>query len=121
MNNRTTGAAYEEYAARYLASSGCEILARNFRCRQGEIDIVAVDRTGEKPCLVFVEVKYRKDGKKGHPEEAVTRQKKKTILSVASFYLARYRVSTDVPCRFDVIAFEEGRIRHIRDAFRAEG
>ena len=103
-----------------LQSAGFRILERNFRCRQGEIDLIAMDYRANKPCLVFVEVKYRKNAKAGHPEEAVTWRKKKTILRVASFYLARRRIGTDMPCRFDVIAFEEGLIRHIEDAFQEE-
>ena len=113
MNKRQIGAEYEEAAARYLAADGYEILARNFRCRFGEIDLVAWKGAG----LVFVEVKYRKNRSKGLPEEAVSQQKMKTISRVADYYRARYRVPDTVPCRFDVIAIEGDAIRHYRDAF----
>ena len=119
MNKRKTGAGYEEYAARYLQAAGCRILERNFRCRQGEIDIIAWDPAAVRPCLIFVEVKYRKDARTGHPEEAVTAQKQRAILSAAEFYLVRNHIDTDVPCRFDVIAIEGGELRHIPDAFQA--
>lgn len=113
MNKRQIGTEYEEMAARYLAQSGCEILARNFRCRFGEIDLVASDGTG----LVFVEVKYRKSRANGLPEEAVSPSKMRTISRVADFYRARYRVPDTVPCRFDVIAIEGQKIRHHKNAF----
>ncbi len=55
QNKRQTGAAYEEQAARFLLEQGYQILERNYRCRQGEIDVIARDGS----YLVFVEVKYR--------------------------------------------------------------
>ena len=55
MNNRRTGSEYEARAAEYLTANGYRILERNFRCRQGEIDLIAQDGS----YLVFVEVKYR--------------------------------------------------------------
>ena len=70
MNNRQTGNAYEQMAAEYLQKKGMIILDRNFRRgRNGEIDIVG--RDGKY--LVFVEVKYRRDGQTGDPLEAVDR------------------------------------------------
>lgn len=61
MNRRQTGAAYERCAGEYLRTQGYELIAYNFRCRQGEIDIIARDGR----YLVFVEVKYRKNGQSG--------------------------------------------------------
>ena len=67
MNKRKTGAEYEELAARWLTGTGFEILEKNYRCRIGEIDLIARDGR----YLVFVEVKYRSDEKAGDPSEAV--------------------------------------------------
>ena len=76
------GTAYEKLAGVYLEQQGYEILEYNYRCRIGEIDIVA--RQGGY--LVFVEVKYRADNAAGNPLEAVTAAKQRTISKVASYY-----------------------------------
>lgn len=100
-------------AADYLEKRGFTVLCRNFRCRSGEIDLVARDgRT-----LVFVEVKYRRSGGTGLPEEAVSPRKMRTISRVADFYRVRFQVPENVPCRFDVIAIEGTSVRYYRDAF----
>ena len=82
MNKRAVGTAYEKLAGEYLRQQGYEILEYNFRCRMGEVDIVAKD--GEY--LVFVEVKYRSSGRSGSPLEAVDRRKQRIISKVASYY-----------------------------------
>jgi putative endonuclease len=88
----------EDLACRELERRGYAILARRYRCRGGEIDIVARDgRT-----TVFVEVKTR-DGKAfGRGADAVTWTKRRRIVSVALDYLTRHRL-TESPCRFDVV------------------
>ena len=97
---------------------GYEILEYNYRCRAGEIDIVAKD----KGCLVFCEVKYRADDQSGHPLEAVDERKKRTIFRCAMYYLSEHRLG-DVPCRFDVIGIkgnagvESAEVTHIKNAF----
>jgi len=116
-NKRSLGSEKERIAADYLKERGYRILEMNFRCRQGEIDLVA--RDGKY--LVFVEVKYRADGRAGAPEEAVNRAKQRTILQVARFYLYRHRFSEDTPCRFDVVGITGEKIRLIKDAFGANG
>ncbi len=121
MNRRETGARYEALAAAYLEEHGYSILARNFRCRFGEIDLVAQDGLAPQQDLVFVEVKYRKNAASGFPEEALTWQKQKTISRVADFYLVRFQVRSGTPCRFDVLSFCGSRIRHIRNAFPYRG
>ena len=65
MNRRQTGTAYERRAGEYLKEQGYELIGYNFRCRQGEIDIIARDGR----YLVFVEVKYRADSTVGNPFE----------------------------------------------------
>ena len=112
MNKRAVGTEYEGKAAAYLESQGYHILARNYRCRLGEIDLIAQD--GDY--LVFCEVKYRKNKAYGYPSEAVTLSKQRTIRLVAQWYLK------DSHCegtyfRFDVIAILGDQLEHIRNAF----
>lgn len=112
-NRRRIGAAYEEKAAEYLCSKGYRILERNFRCRLGEIDLIAED------CgvLVFLEVKYRKSSRYGSPAEAVTPVKQKTICRVADFYRMSRRVPESKSCRFDVVAILGEQVQIYKDAF----
>lgn len=112
MNKRKTGAVYEQKAAEYLEKAGCRILEMNYRCRAGEIDIVARDGR----YVVFCEVKYRSGSRAGSPLEAVDFKKQQVIFRCAQFYLAEHRLQ-DVPCRFDVIGIESEEITHIKDAF----
>ncbi|MFI5168505.1 MAG: YraN family protein [Thermoanaerobaculales bacterium] len=109
----------EALAAAFLRLKGYRVEARNWRCSLGEIDIIARDRG----TLVFVEVKARTGESAGPPEEAVDQRKQRRLIQLAQAYLAK---CTGQPaCRFDVIAikgtFPLPRIRHFRDAFRADG
>lgn len=112
-NRRRVGAAYEEKAAEYLCSQGYRILERNFRCRLGEIDLIAEDCE----VLVFLEVKYRKSSRYGSPAEAVTPAKQKTICRVADFYRMSRRVPESKSCRFDVVAILGEQVQIYKDAF----
>lgn len=111
-NCRQVGAHYEREAGKYLAERGYEILEYNFRCRLGEIDIIA--RDGEY--LVFCEVKYRWGAGQGDPMEAVDLRKQRRISKCAAYYLMR-RGLCDTLCRFDVVSVKDGKIRLIRNAF----
>lgn len=113
QNDRQIGNQYEIKACAFLKNKGLKILKRNFRIRQGEIDIVA----NHKGTLVFVEVKYRKDSLKGTPEAAVDLRKQRQICKVALFYLSFHGLSLDTPCRFDVIAICKDEIHWIQNAF----
>ena len=95
------GAYGERLAARYLAESGMQILDRNWRCDQGEVDIVAMDGT----CLVIVEVKTRRSLAYGSPVEAVTAVKAARLRRLAGCWLADHRSSIDsvVDVRIDVV------------------
>jgi putative endonuclease len=107
----------EDVACRVLEARGYRILARRYRTRIGEIDVVA--RQGE--CIVFVEVKTRRDGRFGDPAAAVTAEKQRRLTVMASDYLARHRLER-VPARFDVVGILVGegrpRVDVIVDAFR---
>ena len=113
QNKRMEGSRYEKLAARYLEQKGMDILELNYRCRTGEIDIIA--RDGEY--LVFVEVKYRSGASFGDPSEAVTAKKQERIRKTARYYLCARQLSDDTPCRFDVAAVLGSQIRLIKHAF----
>ncbi|MDO4552069.1 MAG: YraN family protein [Bacillota bacterium] len=106
----------EELAAAWLAERGYRILERNFRCRSGEIDLVAL----EGDCLVFVEVKSRRSLSFGSPCEGVTGEKRRRLLQTARYYCMLRRPETRL-MRMDVVEIlrRDGKsyIRHIRDAF----
>ena len=112
FNRRAIGTEYETLACEYLIRHGYQILCRNFRCRQGEIDIIARDRD----YLVFIEVKYRHDEHEGDPAEAVDYRKQKKISRVAEYYCWK-KQKLNQPCRFDVICVLGQEIRHIVNAF----
>ena len=108
----------EDLAVRVLEREGYVILARRYRVRAGEIDIVALDGR----CLVFIEVKARRSLRCGDPADAVTARKRRKICAVATDYLARHAVTAEA-CRFDVVtvALVEARpqVAIIRNAFDA--
>jgi putative endonuclease len=93
----------ENLACAELARRGYAILERRYRCRVGEIDIIA--RHGD--VTVFVEVKAREGDEFGGGREAITAAKQRTIARVALDYLARHRLH-DHPCRFDVVVVRSG-------------
>jgi putative endonuclease len=91
----------EQLAANKLQSSGFEIVARNYRCTAGEIDLVT--RLGE--VWVFVEVRTRRSWKYGTPEESITRSKKVHLIAAAQTYLQDQNL-TNVDWRIDLVAIE---------------
>lgn len=113
MNKRNIGTKYETIACEFLVRQGYEILERNYRCRIGEIDIIA--RDGEY--LVFLEVKYRAKDGCGQAVYAVSAKKQQVISKVAAFYLLRSRMPESIPCRFDVVAVDGNKLRLYKNAF----
>jgi len=107
------GEAAETLACEYLRSQGLVVTARNYRCRFGEIDIVA--REGRT--LVFIEVRRRRTEAFGGAASSITRGKRLRLLTAARHYLARFNAAP--PCRFDalLISGEPARIEWIRNAF----
>ena len=93
------GALGERLAAKYLEKKGYRILERNFRCRMGEIDLIALRGSD----LVFTEVKLRKDASYGEAREFVTVSKQRKLLMTAEYYLSARPWAQDLQARFDVI------------------
>ena len=112
---RRRGVEAEELAARFLAGQGLEIVARNYRTRFGEVDLVARDGA----TLVFVEVRLRSWGAFGGAAGSVDGRKQRRIVAAARHYLARLRA--EPPCRFDVLLLQgpQGSPAWIRGAFDA--
>ena len=113
------GARAEDLCAELLRKAGLRVLARNWRCRHGEIDLVAE----EGATLVFAEVRYRRDQRFGGAAESVTAAKQARLIAAARLYLMRRSYARSEPaCRFDVLLLDEleaGRIQWIRNAFTA--
>lgn len=115
--NKGLGDRGEDLAVSWLEKHGIRVVERNFRCKGGEVDIVARDGS----TTVFIEVKTRKNLAYGVPQLAVTPFKQRQISKAALTWLLKNR-RHDHPARFDVIAIVlesdvTYRIEHIRDAF----
>lgn len=111
LNTRKKGTFYEDAACEYLKKQGVVILERNYRCRQGEIDIIARDGN----CTVFAEVKYRKDNAFGDALAAVGRTKQRKICRSALVYCMYHPWIESV--RYDVIGITDTKIEWIKNAF----
>jgi len=113
------GALGEEAAAELLRSQGYRIVAKNHRCRRGEVDLVA--ERGD--LLVFVEVRTRRSSIFGAPEETVDARKQRRVIAAARDYLARWR-GPERGARFDVVAVVDSprgpQLTHFENAFNAE-
>jgi putative endonuclease len=107
------GASAETRACELLVRAGYQIVERNFRCKSGELDIVA--RDGDTLC--FVEVRSRAGDGHGHAAETVGRRKQLQVARVAQWY-ASVRQPTFTSARFDVVAFTGDEALWIKDAFR---
>ena len=117
MNGVEKGRRGEDLAAAFLLRRNIRIIARNWRCRAGEIDIIAED----SGIVVFCEVKSRESLCFGSGAEAVDCRKQRRILRAASLYLQRMRWENR-PCRFDIVEIlrqssGQPEIHHIPDAF----
>lgn len=113
MNKRKTGAEKEQVAAEYLQNQGMRIVERNFRNRQGEIDIIGY----HEGYLVFVEVKYRSGSSKGNALEAVNYHKMCQICKVADYYRYLHKLGLNTLIRYDVVAIQGEEIHWMINAF----
>lgn len=113
MNNRAVGTKFEQEAAVYLMKNGYQILENNFRCKIGEIDLIAKN----EGYLCFIEVKYRSGLSKGYPAEAINLNKIRKITRTAEFYMLLHKIPQDTPCRFDAVVILDREIALIKNAF----
>lgn len=108
----------EKRAAAFLTSKGFHIIARNYTCPAGEIDLITCDPDG---VIAFTEVKTRRDEKYARAQDAVNANKQKTMIMAAKSFIRNYRIK-DRPLRFDVVAVvmnkkKRPQIRHYENAF----
>lgn len=115
----TKGQYAEQLACDYLGMQGLKTIARNFRCRRGEIDIIME----QGKTIVFVEVRYRKHTQFGTGAETVNREKQTKLITAAMAYLQKNPCYNNRPSRFDVISITaqspEPHIEWITDAFQS--
>ncbi|MFO7551546.1 MAG: YraN family protein [Haliea sp.] len=115
------GHSFEERAAQWVQAQGWQILQRNYRCKLGEIDIIAEDNQQ----LVFIEVRARSNRRFASAAGSVDRRKQQKLVRAAALYLRNAGSRQNFPCRFDVIAFDprqsgqDAELRWIRSAFTA--
>ncbi|MDD1607090.1 MAG: YraN family protein [Methylococcaceae bacterium] len=106
------GESAEQQAHEFLLKKGLKPIARNFRCKQGELDLIMTD----KQTLVIVEVRFRQTDKYGSAAESVTRSKQLRIIAATQVYLSTQKLNT--PIRFDVVALSgNGKVDWIQNAF----
>ncbi len=111
MDRQAVGKLGEQVAHRYLKKQGYRIREKGFRCRYGEVDIIAQ----KKDCLVFVEVRARTGLDFGSPEESLTRAKKRRLIASALTYTSTHQ-NLPAQWRIDVVAIElddQGKTRRI--------
>jgi len=120
-SRHATGRWAETAALEFLQSHGLTVLARNHRCRFGEIDLVMRDGS----VLVFVEVRFRESDRFGNGAATVTRTKRRRLIAAARHFLARFARQPLPTCRFDVVSVSRPHYRPdfewIRDAFTEDG
>lgn len=112
-NKKAAGTVWEQRAAEYLVKHGMKITERNFRNRQGEIDIIGY----HDGYLVFAEVKYRSSPDKGYAAEAVDYRKQRQICKVADYYRQLHKLGEGTAVRYDVVAVQGEEIEWFQNAF----
>ncbi len=112
MNAR--GAAAEQYAADYIAAQGLKLVERNWRCRFGEIDLIA--RDGKT--LVFIEVRSRTNLNFGGAASSIQYRKQEKLIRTAQTYLQS--ISPLPPCRFDAICIDGDQLVWLKDCIQAD-
>jgi len=115
-NRRADGARYEDIALAHLERAGLALIARNYTCRYGEIDLVMRDRD----VIVFVEVRYRSAGRFGDGVDSITASKRTKLVRAAGAFLAEHPRLAAAACRFDVLAIgDASAIDWRQNAFEA--
>jgi len=120
FNSQASGKLAEDQALLYLQRHGLKLVARNFRCKGGEIDLILSEpasHAGAQELLVFVEVRQRRSQSFGGAAASVTSAKQARLILAAEWFLLRYPQAP--ACRFDVLAMDGGNIDWIRQAFEA--
>ncbi|MCD6500671.1 YraN family protein [bacterium] len=118
MNSRELGNLGEKIARDYLKKKGYKILARNFKRKWGEIDVVAK----KKKSIVFVEVKTILEKQGFFPEDEINWKKKNQLRKIAQIYLQEFKIPFESPWQIDILAieitsnFKKAKVRHFKNA-----
>ena len=102
LSNRHQGNEAEEHACSWLQARGLGLLARNWHCRHGELDLVMLDQQ----TVVFIEVRLRNQQHFGGAVSSVTAAKQRRLMEAASLFLSDQPLWAAHPCRFDVLAMD---------------
>ena len=115
MTTIKSGNEAEDAAAMMLQTEGLQILVRNYRCKLGEIDIIA----REKHTLVFIEVRQRRHGGFGSGFDSVDYRKQQKLIRTARLFLQQRKFFDQYPCRFDIVSVRSlNDMQWIKDAFQ---
>lgn len=114
-NKQIVGNRAEDRAAAFLREQNLSLVERNFLCKVGEIDLIMQDHN----CLVFVEVRFRKNANFGSALETVNRAKQKKIIAAAQFYIRKQKLR-NAAMRFDVVGITGDDIQWVPSAFNVE-
>lgn len=120
LNRNESGAAGEQAAEQWLQERGLITVARNYRCKTGEIDRVMLDRS----TLVFVEVRLRSRADFGGAAASITPSKQQRLIKTAQYFLVQHRQFQQHACRFDVMLATDSKAadwQWLRDAFAGNG
>lgn len=113
-NRRQLGQYYEEQASLFLCKQGLSLIAKNSTSRLGEIDLIMQ----EQACLVFVEVRYRKNAIYGDAQSTVTAAKQQKIINAAYYWMQQQNIDIEnSEFRFDVFAITSQKVNWIKNAF----
>ncbi len=118
--HQRAGAAAEQRACTHLEAAGLRIVARNWRCKAGELDIVAREHGAGAETLVFVEVRQRASAAFGGARASISPAKQARLIRAAQLYCQVMRC-TEMNCRFDAVLLEGGELEWIRNAFGLDG
>jgi putative endonuclease len=99
INTKKLGRQAEDLVCRYLQKQKLKLVARNYSCRYGEIDLIMRDKTS----LVFIEVRYRQNPYFGSSLETINWTKQNKVIKTAEYYLLTHHLSEKTACRFDVV------------------
>lgn len=116
MDNLEIGQQAELVACHFLEKKGLKLLAKNYRCKLGEIDLIMLDQND----VVFVEVRARSSDDFGGAVESVTKTKQRKVIKTATHFLLAQKWLDKVECRFDIIGITQNQIDWIKDAFSAD-
>ena len=114
-SRQAAGIAAEQQALHYLQAQGLQLLAQNWRCKRGELDLVMLD--GDT--VVFVEVRYRKNTQWGGALASIDGRKQQKLIFAAQYFLQRESRWANSPCRFDVVAIDShpSQLNWLQNAF----